>query len=135
MKKLILLLILVFPAVSHAQLIKWQEPSNKVDTINLPFKGPFVLKKNVLNPSKEAGNMMVKATNFKLGALGCAAVSSGIWFVTKDEDNKKATRIVSIVSGIASVSCYLVALRYDWMAGKYLQMSVSPGGVTASVKF
>lgn len=35
--------------------------------------------------------------------------------------------ILSAVSGIVSVSCYLVSLRYKWMAGEYLQMSVSPG--------
>lgn len=99
------------------------------------FNGPFVLKKQMSNPQKEAGKMLVKASNWKYTAGGFAAISAGVWLFNKDAKHTNAIKTVSIVGGASAIICYLVGARYEWMAGKYLQFSASPSEVTASIKF
>lgn len=96
----------------------------------------FLLKKKAANPISEAGKMLSKSSHFKAGSLACAAVSGAIWLIDgRDIKNRKVTTSISVVSGIAALAMYASALRFDWMAGKYFQMSASPGGLSASVTF
>ena len=83
----------------------------------------------------EAGHMMIKSSRFKTASLACAAVSGGIWFFNNSEDYEVAVAGTSVIFGAAAVILYASSLRYEWLAGKYLKMSASPGGLSASITF
>ena len=83
----------------------------------------------------EAGHMMLKSSRFKTASLACAAVSGGIWFFNNSEDYEVAVAGTSVIFGAAAVILYASSLRYEWLAGKYLKMSASPGGLSASITF
>ena len=90
---------------------------------------------DVGNPQFEAGHMMIKSSRFKTASLACAAVSGGIWFFNNSEDYEVAVAGTSVIFGAAAVILYASSLRYEWLAGKYLKMSASPGGLSASITF
>lgn len=101
----------------------------------ISFIASLKLKKDVISPQFEAGHMMLKSSRFKTASLACAAVSGGIWFFNNSEDYEVAVIGTSVAFGVAAVILYASSLRYEWLAGKYLKMSASPGGLSASITF
>lgn len=128
--KTILLVLMLFVSIGS-----FAQNKNASSGREALFNSPFELKHQMQNPQQEAGKMLVKSSSWKTAAIGCVAVSSGVWLFNKDAKNKKAIKTVSIVSGASAIVCYMIGLRFEWTAGKYLRMSASPGEVTASIKF
>lgn len=90
--------------------------------------------KDIKNPREFSGEMSMMAAKMKTGALVCALVSGGVWTLDND-DYHGAVVGWSIAAGAAAVITYAVGLRYEFLAGKYLKMSASPAGLTASINF
>lgn len=101
----------------------------------MSFIQSLKLREDVKSPQFEAGHMMLKSSRFKTASLACAAVSGGIWFFNNSKDYEVAVAGTSVVFGAAAVILYASSLRYEWLAGKYLKMSASSGGFTASITF
>lgn len=101
----------------------------------MSFMQSLKLREDVKNPQFEAGHMMLKSSRFKTASFACAAVSGGIWFFNNSKDYEVAVAGTSVVFGAAAVILYASSLRYEWLASKYLKMSASPGGFTASITF
>jgi hypothetical protein len=130
MKRLLILLLLSCPVLCHAQ--------SSVDTTTVGSFEPLFnlslsINKDVRNPVDEAGRLMQGAVIAKSTAFGFTLLSPCIWLF-KGMDDKTKTAI-SLASGALAIASYCVALRYEWMAGKYLRMSASPSGITAAIKF
>ena len=101
----------------------------------MSFMQSLKLREDVRNPQFGAGHMMLKSSRFKTASLACAAVSGGIWFFNNSEDYEVAVAGTSVAFGVAAIILYASSLRYEWLAGKYLKMSASPGGFSASITF
>lgn len=89
----------------HPERVDGQNPNAEKQPMT--FMQSLKLRTDVGNPQFEAGHMMIKSSRFKTASLACAA----------------------------AVILYASSLRYEWLAGKYLKMSASPGGLSASITF
>lgn len=134
MRSLLLCVFFMIPFLGYAQE-RVNRPNKRM--VNISTKNAFAAfkKEDVRNPQVDAGKLLVKATHMKYAAMGCAAASAGMWVFIKKVDDCGVNRLLCAVGGIASVAFYVTAIRYEWKAGKCLQVSASPGGITASVKF
>ena len=117
----------------HPERVDGQNPNAEKQPMT--FMQSLKLRTDVGNPQFEAGHIMIKSSRFKTASLACAAVSGGIWFFNNSEDYEVAVAGTSVIFGAAAVILYASSLRYEWLAGKYLKMSASPGGLSASITF
>lgn len=117
----------------HPERVDGQNPNAEKQPMT--FMQSLKLRTDVGNPQFEAGHMMIKSSRFKTASLACAVVSGGIWFFNNSEDYEVAVAGTSVIFGAAAVILYASSLRYEWLAGKYLKMSASPGGLSASITF
>ena len=139
MKRILFLLIVALATFANSANAQEREEGQKMETSSLisddSLIGSFKLNKKSLNPTLDASKSMLKASRFKTTSFALAVACGASFLFDPSEDYKGLVRSAGIVAGSLSVLFYAAGLRYEWLAGRYLKMYASPGGVTATITF
>ena len=139
MKRVLFLLIVIMAIFASSANAQERRDTPKQETSSLisddSLVGSFKLNKNSLNPTLAASQSMLKASKFKTTSFALAVACGASFLFDPSEDYKDLVRTAGIVAGGLSVLFYAAGLRHEWLAGRYLKMSATPGGVTATITF